>query len=238
MNKLYLIFFFNIVSLVFLTWISHGDNEVGNQNIYINIKYNKSKTWILRHDRLLTNYDTQSEIEEINIKENLKELEENNKLKDITDSSEIYEKIKKFTSNSMHNYIKNLEHGYPNKKGLKRLDCLYEKKMFNEMYKLDKIAGHRKGKNSYFKKVVWKRYGLRFVILLLFILFGIVTPICCYFGDDASSSVEGYRKYFVSYMLGINGAIYLPLIIAFLYFIIYILSKVGKYKRLKNKYCK
>ncbi|VUZ99834.1 Plasmodium exported protein, unknown function [Plasmodium vivax] len=178
MNKLNLTFLTHIVALTFLTWISHRGNEENNLNIYLNIKCNKGSTWELRNDRLLTNDDTQSEIDQSSIKGNFKIHGSKNKLKAITGYSEIHEKLKKDTSNNMHTYIKNLEHGYPNKKGLKRLDCHYEKNLFNEMYKLDKIAEPMKSKISYFKKVILKRYSLRYFICTLVILFVTVSYIC------------------------------------------------------------
>ncbi|KMZ96357.1 hypothetical protein PVNG_06336 [Plasmodium vivax North Korean] len=94
-------------------------------------------TWKVRNDRLLTDDDAKSEIGQSGTLDNITVPGEKNTLKDITGSSEIHERVKKDTANSMHAYIKKLERAYPNKKGLKRLDCLYEKKLFNEMYKLD-----------------------------------------------------------------------------------------------------
>ncbi|EDL42709.1 variable surface protein Vir35-like [Plasmodium vivax] len=168
-----------------MEWYYHYNHDyAGNHNIYLNINYLKGNTLKVRNDRLLTNDDPQCEIKQSRIKENLKEPETKNKLKDITESSDIYEKANKNTSNSMHAYIKKLERGYPNKKGLKRLDCYYEKKLFDEMYKLDKISGHMKSKNSYIKKVIWKRYGFRFVIFSLVLLFEAGICIWYYFGSN------------------------------------------------------
>ncbi|SCA83688.1 Plasmodium exported protein, unknown function [Plasmodium vivax] len=247
MNKLNLIFLFNIVSLIFSTWISQNSND-GIHNIYLNTKYNKGNTGNVRNNRLLTNDVPQSEIGQTDPSNNVSIPGEKNKLKDITDSSEIHEKLNKDISNSICAYIKKLEHGYTNKKGLKRLDCHYEKKLFNEMYKLDNIEGHMKSKNSYFKKVIWKRYGLRFFIFSLVILFGIATTIVsCITENDVkcigspSASTPGACKFcsgIGKFLYIPNSIIYIPLIIAFLYFIIYILSKVRKYKRLKEKYGK
>ncbi|KMZ95151.1 hypothetical protein PVMG_06089 [Plasmodium vivax Mauritania I] len=145
----------------------------------------------------------------------------------------------------MYNYIKKLEHGYPNKKGLKRLNCLYEKKLFDEMYKLDKIAGQKQSKNSYIKKVIWKRYGLRFVIFSLVLLFGIIVNIVCYFNKTTGKCVnlngnsEGLGttcKDIETALLVTNGIAYIPFIIIFITYTIYILSKVRKYKRLKKRH--
>ncbi|KMZ76770.1 hypothetical protein PVIIG_05851 [Plasmodium vivax India VII] len=209
------------------------------------MNYLKGNTWKVRNHRLLTNDDPQSEIEQSSVQENLKEPGAKNKIKDITGSSDIYEKVKKDTSNSMHAYIKKLEHGYTNKKGLKRLDCLYEKKLFDEMYRLDKIAGSMKSENSYLKKVIWKRYGLRFIVFLLVILFGIVGSIVCKFcgttegaNCGGSNNISERCKNIENVLLGTNGIIFIPLIIAYLSFILYILSKVEKYRRLKKKYSK
>ncbi|KMZ85850.1 hypothetical protein PVBG_01360 [Plasmodium vivax Brazil I] len=207
-------------------------------NKYIKTKYNIGNTWNVRNGRLLTNGVPKSELEQSESSDNITVLEEKNALKDITGSSEIHEKKEMDTSNSMYTYITKLEHGYPNKKGLKRLDCLYEKKLFEEMYKLDKSAGNKKSKNSYFKKVFWKRYGLRFVIFSLILLFGIVTSIMCNFGINRSGGANVKFMNIGTYLLGINGIFYIPSIIAFLYFITYILSKIGKYKRLKKSYDK
>ncbi|KMZ89673.1 hypothetical protein PVMG_06213 [Plasmodium vivax Mauritania I] len=202
-------------------------------------------TWKVRNDRLLTNDDAKSEIGQSNPSDNITLPGEKNNLKDITGSSEIHESVKMDTENSMHSYIKKLERGYTNKKGLKRLDCHYEKKLFNEMYKLDKISGHMNSKTSYFKKVILKRYGLRFFIFSLVILFGISVSIVSWFpnvkgnckgGGAASTGSCDFCEHIVDALYIPYSIIYIPLIIAFLSFIIYILSKVRKYKRLKRKY--
>ncbi|KMZ81961.1 hypothetical protein PVIIG_03767 [Plasmodium vivax India VII] len=247
MNKLHLIFFFNIVSITFLSWISYHGNEVGNHNIYLNNNYLNCNTWKLRNDRLLTNDDPKSEIGQSGTSDNITLPGEQNISKDITGSSNIHEKVKKDIANSMNAYIKKLEHGYPNKKGLKRLDCHYEKKLFNEMYKLDKIAGHIKSKNNYFKKVIFKRYGLRFFIFLIVILFGISMSIMCCFPsgggkcsqlNPAGNETGSTCKYMESALLVTNGIVFIPLIIVFISYIIYIMSKVRKYRRLIRKYGK
>ncbi|SCA81754.1 Plasmodium exported protein, unknown function, partial [Plasmodium vivax] len=221
-------------------------------NKYLNIKYNDGSTWKLRNNRLLKNDGPKSETGENSKSDNITLPGEQNILKDNTGSPEIYAKINKDTTNSMYAYIKKLEQGYHNKKGLKRLDCLYEKKLFNEMYKLDKIAGNMKSKNSYFKKVIWKRYGLRFIVFLIVILFGITSSILCNFGGEESGNIKcdtpittgsntgngpcSICKYIHNIILGSNGIIYFPLVIAFFSFIIYTMSKVRKYRRLKKRY--
>ncbi|KMZ83349.1 hypothetical protein PVBG_05745 [Plasmodium vivax Brazil I] len=206
-------------------------------------------TWKLRNNRLLKNDGPNSEIEKSSINENLKEPEEQNKLKDISESSEIDEKIKKVASNSMYTYIKKLDREYPNKKGLKRLDCHYEKKLFGEIYELDKIAGNMKSKNSYFKKVILKRYSLRFVIFSLVVLFGIVTSILGYIStiDNPPTNIScktnnqkpcSFCKSMSDFLPVPSSVLFFPLTIAYLSFVIYIFSKVRKYKRLKRKYVK
>ncbi|KMZ90587.1 hypothetical protein PVMG_05734 [Plasmodium vivax Mauritania I] len=215
------------------------------------MNYLNGNTWKVRNDRLLTNDDPQNEIGQSDTSDNITLPAEQNIIKDITESSEIDEKTKKDISKSMFAYIKKLEHGYSNKKVLKRLDCLYEKKLLKEMYKLDNIAGHMKNKNSYFKNVIWKRYGLRFFIFTLVILFGIAISIFCHVGRKEGDDIKcngtnplpgngpcSNCKHVQKVILGSNGIIYIPLIIAFLSFIIYTTSKVRKYKRLKKKYCK
>ncbi|KMZ96481.1 hypothetical protein PVNG_05834 [Plasmodium vivax North Korean] len=245
MNKFNIIFLFNIVSLIFSTWINHRSNDVGIHNIYLNMKYNKGNTGNVGNNRLLTNDVPQSEIGQSESKHNLTVLEEKNTLKDITDSSEIHEKLNNDISNNICAYIKKLEHGYTDKKGLKRLDCHYEKKLFNEMYKLDKIAGHMKSKNSYFKKVIWKRYGLRFVIFSLVILFGVTASIMCYMNDKVWQDGSNYCKTsdntfcknctFIENALNpLNTVIHVLFFIILLSSIIYVLSKIKKYKRLKK----
>ncbi|VUZ99543.1 Plasmodium exported protein, unknown function [Plasmodium vivax] len=247
MNRLHLIFFFNIVSIAFLTWIIDRGPEMGSHNIYLNVYYLNGNTWKVRNDRLLTNDGPQSEIGQSASSDNITLPGEKNNLKNITGSSEIHERVKMDTENSMHAYIKKLERGYTNKKGLKRLSCYYEKKLLGEMYKLDKIAGPMKSKNGYFKKVIWKRYGLRFVIFSLFILFGMAMSILGYISSINTGSTGlscsgttskpcDFCSVIGDYLYAPNIVLFFPLFIAFLSFIIYILSKVRKYKRLKMKY--
>ncbi|KMZ82973.1 hypothetical protein PVIIG_05268 [Plasmodium vivax India VII] len=118
MNKLHLTFFLNIVSIIFLTWISHHGKNLGNHNIYLCMNSFNGNTWKVRNDRLLKNDDAKSEIGQSDPSNNITLPGEKNNLKDITGSSVIHEKVKMDTANSMHAYIKKLERGYANKKGL------------------------------------------------------------------------------------------------------------------------
>ncbi|VUZ99549.1 Plasmodium exported protein, unknown function [Plasmodium vivax] len=232
MNKLNIMFLFNVVSLSFLIWISPSGNHGGNIHKYINMKQSMGNTWNVRNERLLTNDDVDSKIGQSGQRDNLK-IPEENILKSITESAKIFEQINKDRSNNMYSYRNKLKYGYANKKGLKRLDCQYEKKLFDEMDKLDKISEHMNRKNSYFKKVIWKRYRFLFMLFVLIMIFGITSSsICCaHIGENNNN-----QKHLESCVFSLNAIFYTPLIIAFISFIIYIFRKVRKYKRLKREY--
>ncbi|CAI7719090.1 Plasmodium exported protein, unknown function [Plasmodium vivax] len=232
MNKLNIMFLFNVISLSFLKWISHSGNHVGNVHKYLNMKYIMGNTWNVRNERLLTNDDVGSKIGQSGQTDNLI-IPEENILKSITQRTEIFEQINKDRSNNMYSYRNKLKYGYANKKGLKRLDYQYEKKLFDEMDKLDKISEHMSSKNSYFKKIIWKRYRFLFMIFVLIIIFGITSSAICY---KYIGSNPDKLKHLETCVLSLNAIFYTPLIIAFISFIIYIFRKVRKYKRLKREY--
>ncbi|EDL42810.1 hypothetical protein PVIIG_04485 [Plasmodium vivax India VII] len=135
----------------------------------------------VRNDRILTNDELQYETGQSVLKDNLSVYGQKNILNDIKGASKFYEKINKDKSNSMYSYRKELKYEYDSEKGLKRLDCHCEKKLLDDVHKLDKISQHMNSKNSHLKKTIWKEYALSFIVYLPVILFVIAMPMATLF---------------------------------------------------------
>ncbi|KMZ76588.1 hypothetical protein PVIIG_06443 [Plasmodium vivax India VII] len=85
-----------------------------------------------------------------------------------------YAKLKERNSNNFEDYKKNMNSRLYKKKGLKKLDCYCENKIFNSMDKYDKIVESMNKKKGIINKILIKQFGLRIIFTFLFASSGIV----------------------------------------------------------------
>ncbi|VUZ99604.1 Plasmodium exported protein, unknown function [Plasmodium vivax] len=94
--------------------------------------------------------------------------------KKVADDISIRSELNKKGSNNVETYMQNYKRRYRNKKGLSKLDCYCEKKVFdklNYIYTLsDKMRNDKKG----FKKKILKKYGIGLIILSLIPALGLI----------------------------------------------------------------
>ncbi|SCA83486.1 Protein of unknown function, putative, partial [Plasmodium vivax] len=78
--------------------------------------------------------------------------------------------------NKLEAYMKSFNYRYAKKKGIDKFDCYCERKIFKEIEKIDKITEGISNKKQ-MKMLMYKKYGLRFMLLFFFPLIGIIIPI-------------------------------------------------------------
>ncbi|KMZ88919.1 hypothetical protein PVBG_06308 [Plasmodium vivax Brazil I] len=179
--------------------------------------------------------------------------------KNVADDISIRSQLNKKGSNNVEAYMQNYKRRYKKKKGLYKLDCYCEKKVFdklNYIYTLsDKMRNDKKG----FKKKIRKKYDIGFIILSLipalgliyYILFGCgkgfrgVIELCMedkhYIKEPSKHkedvSCNGLKREEWQNTIGnigfANEIFSFTMITIVLLFFIYILAKVIKYEKLK-----
>ncbi|KMZ77266.1 hypothetical protein PVIIG_06159, partial [Plasmodium vivax India VII] len=180
-----------------------------------------------RHFRLLAKNGIPKELEHASFS-NAFSYDKYKKLKKKKEDSSTYKRLKRDGVNELDIYKKSFQCKYNKKKGLAKLDCYYEKKIFDKLEGICLLAKNMKDDKKYFKNVC-KRYGLPFALSFIFVFtVGIITVLdgCGVACLLSATNVED-SYFYVGYSILL---IILP-IIAFLVFA-YIAIKIEKYDRL------
>ncbi|KMZ96111.1 hypothetical protein PVNG_05879 [Plasmodium vivax North Korean] len=151
--------------------------------------------------------------------------------------------------------MKNYKNRYIKKRGLSKLDCYYENKVFDKFNQICDIGKKMKYDEKRSKKFFLKKYGIGLILFALLPAIGLIYPIifgvsnkargiidyCLHQkhgkGDLSHSSCSKVGLY--GYETIIDQVSYAPLIFSFIMitisilFIIYILIKVIKYEKIK-----
>ncbi|SCA82068.1 Protein of unknown function, putative, partial [Plasmodium vivax] len=150
------------------------------------------------------------------------------KLKIKKEDSSLYKRLKREGLNDMRIYKKSFQCKYNKKKGLAKLDCYCEKKIFDKLEGICLLAKNMKDDKKCFKKVS-KRYGIPFGLSVIFVftvgIFCIYEAFCnkCLFCDTNRSKN----------LIHIQCNMLLCIIPAIVFLVLsYIMIKVIKYDRL------
>ncbi|CAG9474528.1 unnamed protein product [Plasmodium vivax] len=87
-----------------------------------------------------------------------------------------YSQIKKSYLNYLDLYRKDYKNRYSKKKGLSKLDCYYENKVFNKINNIFEISEYMKHKNKYYNKKIFKKYIIRLIIFAFIPFIGLIIP--------------------------------------------------------------
>ncbi|SCA83779.1 Plasmodium exported protein, unknown function, partial [Plasmodium vivax] len=209
-------------------------------------------------NRLLARHALQRESEYRNMREKLSYGGTYNKELNLPRNTSTYTNVKKKESNNIDIYMKNYKERYSKKRGLSKLECYCEKKLFDQICYIDNLAEKMKNNKKSLKKILIKKYGYSLIIIslvpvVLGILpmihnryFSLLPKICfqnCDLDHKDKPGETPYHQYFNYTVLPIsrityNILTYLNSVILWLsiFFVIslviYIFIKVIKYERL------
>ncbi|KMZ76875.1 hypothetical protein PVIIG_05685 [Plasmodium vivax India VII] len=195
--------------------------------------------------RLLAKQDLQYELPYGNLREKL------------SDDISIYGKIRKKKPDNFEAYVNNYKRRYRKKKGLSKLDCYCEKKVFDKILYMRELSEKVHNDKKRFKKIFLKKYGIGLILLSLIpslgfiyhILYGVnnwgggVFKICNTNGhteeDESNPGMckQCTDKYIfkghLEYMEIFNAIFSFTMITIILIFLIYIIIKLIKYEKLR-----
>ncbi|KMZ82837.1 hypothetical protein PVIIG_03652 [Plasmodium vivax India VII] len=127
------------------------------------------------------------------------------------------------------------------KKGLKKLDCYCENKIFNSMDKFDKHMENENSNKGIIKNILFKKFGLRNIFTFLFATSGIIFTVLNYIDVPKSSGGSQPDESYLKHILGKNDNIShmffaLFFIVGIIIFLvsIYFLIKTIKYEGIKR----
>ncbi|SCO70727.1 Plasmodium exported protein, unknown function [Plasmodium vivax] len=185
--------------------------------------------------RILAKHDLRMESDYIDIKSGSSEFVDNEKIKNVEDGVSIYERMQKNYSKKFAENKKLHKNKYAKKKGISKLDCYCEEKIFNRIDEMKKLAKNMGNDKNNFKNILHKKYGFKFTLSCLFPYIGII--ISSIYGAFSSESNQG------SFVLGTlnipeqaaQSVVGILIILNFIILsvIFYIIIKFIKYEKLK-----
>ncbi|KMZ94668.1 hypothetical protein PVMG_02557 [Plasmodium vivax Mauritania I] len=168
------------------------------------------------------------ETENYGLIEKLSEDVKDKNYKTVKKNTSIYGQLKKQGLNELDIYKKSFACKYSKKKGLTKLDCYCEKKIFDKLEGICSLAKNMKDDKKCFKKVC-KRYGIPFGLSIIFVfIVGIFNALDgCGLKCLISATKAADTLFYVGYTILLD---ILPITIFLV--LIYIMIKVIKYDRL------
>ncbi|CAG9480076.1 unnamed protein product [Plasmodium vivax] len=151
---------FKIVIFIILLWI-YDQNYVSSFVKSLDIIYNNEIKCNTLFNRSLAQHEIQRNSKYQSHRGNLYDNKMNKNMKDDENNKPTYEYLKKGL-NDLESYKKDYNRRYAKKKGLAKLDCYYEKKIFNKIDEIYELS--RKVNNS--KKALKKEMYKKFVKLV------------------------------------------------------------------------
>ncbi|CAI7718391.1 Plasmodium exported protein, unknown function [Plasmodium vivax] len=172
----------------------------------------------------------------------------------VADVITISSKLNKKGSNNIETYMQNYKSRYKKKKGLSKLDCYCEKKVFDKLNYIYTLSDKMKNDKKGFKNKIRKKYGIGLIILSLIPALGFIFYILFGFDKDLPGAIElcyekthsttewdncfrlhakNWDKTLGNIRFANDLFIYTMNAIVLLFFI-YIFIKVIKYKKLKS----
>ncbi|SCA83509.1 Protein of unknown function, putative, partial [Plasmodium vivax] len=226
----------------------------------LKIKHEHDNILNINFNRLLVGGKIQTELRSTNVRQKLSDGGSYKKIIKLPDDISTFSGLEKEESNNIDIYMKKYKERYTKKKGLSKLDCYWEKKLFDKICYIDNLAKKMKNNKKSFKKKIINKYGYTFIIISLvpFILgifpminneyISLLPKICfrdCGLDHKTQSGEQKTHEYFGYKELPINMTVwniitYLNSVILWLsiFFVlslvIYIFLKVIKYERLRR----
>ncbi|CAI7718698.1 Plasmodium exported protein, unknown function [Plasmodium vivax] len=237
--------FYFVIMHIFIFTFGGTIKNINNRGISLNICFK----------RYLAMYEGYTEIDKTGLYKNSPYSFENKETSNYDENVSIYGNIKNRDSNKLKLYKTAYKHRYAKKKGLSKLDCYYEKKIFKKIDYIYNLADNWHGDKKSFKKKIMKKFGTPLILfallpclgLIIYILFGgneigrgiinictkteanhiNASPPCAGIHNVITEDNNNYIEY--------THFVFLFLMIMLVIFVfIYILLKVVKYERLRE----
>ncbi|VVA00280.1 Plasmodium exported protein, unknown function [Plasmodium vivax] len=139
--------------------------------------FNEDSPLNINYNRLLAKHDLGKELRYTGLREKLSDNNMDYRKKNVAENVSKYSQIKGIESNNFDAYMKDYKRRYGEKKGLYKLDCYCEKKVFNKIHHIDEIAQRFKNDNKSFKKCFLKEYSIGLIFFSLIRALGLILPI-------------------------------------------------------------
>ncbi|KMZ82380.1 hypothetical protein PVIIG_06294 [Plasmodium vivax India VII] len=196
-HKVKFLVFIKILIFIILSCTYHYNQDENSLSKTLENGNKVNITLVMRTHRLLAKYLHQNEIPTSGLQNKVSYNRDNFKLEKGKRNNITYVELKQGRSNHFDEYLKSYKNRYSNKRGLKKLDCYFENKLFNNVDYIQKIGESLQNDKKSFIKKIFKIYRIRLMLLFLLPLLGLIFPMTIhglYGGGKYITS--NYSKYF------------------------------------------
>ncbi|VVA00390.1 Plasmodium exported protein, unknown function, partial [Plasmodium vivax] len=151
-DSLKLVVLLKFFTFIFLIWNPKNDVCCLGKDLEMKFKpYRSSNT---SFNRLLAKHEYNEELDDLNLGENLVDYETPSNINNEEDATSTYAYLKIKRPISLFSYKKDYERRYSNKKGLAKLECYCEKKIFDKIDHIHVLAKSMRNDRNSFRKVI------------------------------------------------------------------------------------
>ncbi|KMZ88850.1 hypothetical protein PVBG_05958 [Plasmodium vivax Brazil I] len=151
----------------------------------LEIKYKPDIIFNMSFNRLLAKHTVQKELKYQQFRETNSDNVMNKKNKNISDNTSHYSQLKKVALHDFDEYKKGYKNRYSKKRGLAKLDCYFEKKVFDNFDYIYELSEKRKNNKKTFIKKILSKYRYLIIIFFLLPIPGSIMPFLFGGGKDA-----------------------------------------------------
>ncbi|SCA83360.1 Protein of unknown function, putative [Plasmodium vivax] len=152
-------------------------------------QYKYDKILNVKFCRLLASYEQKRGLRDTRFKDKLPDRSLHKNRINEPDHIPTYSSVRSKASNNVDLYMKNYKDRYMNKKGLSKLDCYYENKLFNKFNHMCDIAEKMRNNKKRLKRFFLKKYGIGLIIFALLPSLGLIFHI--FFGVGENPGIYG-----------------------------------------------
>ncbi|CAI7719059.1 Protein of unknown function, putative [Plasmodium vivax] len=168
-DSLKLVVFLKIFTFMFLIW--NPKNNLCFLGKDLETKFKHDRLSNTSFNRLLTKHEYKEELDGLNLGGNLLDYEKPPNIKNEEHVISTYSYLKKRKPINLFSYKEDYKSRYSKKKGLEKLDCYCENKLFQRIDELYKLADIMKKDKSSFRKALIKKYRMHICFTIFFFIF-------------------------------------------------------------------
>ncbi|CAG9475204.1 unnamed protein product [Plasmodium vivax] len=177
----------NIFMYTFLIW--NPIKFLSSIGKSLEMKYVQDELLNIRCSRLLAKYELKNDSYNTLSKQKHSSNRINKNIINEAENKSTYSKIKKSDVNYLDLYRKDYKNRYSKKRGLSKLDCYYENKVFNKINNIFEISENMRNNNKIYNKKIYNKYVIRLIIFAFIPLIGLIIP---YFFSEYNPLIKNW----------------------------------------------
>ncbi|KNA00904.1 hypothetical protein PVNG_05831 [Plasmodium vivax North Korean] len=186
--------FLKYFAFTFLIWTYHTCKDLRNFPKSLENKHEHDNILNISICRLLARYEQKNELIDSRFKDNLPDRNPHKNRRNVSEHIPTYSSVRSKASNNFDLYMKNYKNRYRKKKGLSKLDCYYENKVFRKFKNMCDIAEKVHDDKKSWKRFFLKKYGIGLIIFTLLPTIGLIFPILFGIGNGRHGIIEQCPK--------------------------------------------